>query len=204
MLALLPIVLLAIHPKSNSIPLSAFPFLIFIVTAFILIANIHKKIVVSKSVYIISLWLFFIVIFSLISALVNQTISLRAVVTSLKFLLFFQIFFFSYIVIQNTRYPNTEYAIIKILTILVALQVIIIAITLFNPQAFDIIWSAEKTRGVGQTLRSTGSMYNPNTFGLLMLNFYTILILYFPSNISRQIFLTLNDLRLLYFLNYIL
>lgn len=77
------------------------------------------------------------------------------------------------------------------------LQLVIFSVTFANPTVFDWIWSAEKTRGVGQILRLTGSMYNPNTLGLLILNLYAILMLLVSRTIKRSLFLSMVCLALI-------
>lgn len=52
--------------------------------------------------------------------------------------------------------------------IVLLIQLCISIIQLFEPDAFSLLWSSEKTWGLNQIVRVTGSMYNPNFFAYIV------------------------------------
>lgn len=52
--------------------------------------------------------------------------------------------------------------------IVITLQTILAMTQLFEPNAFDVLWSSMKTHGLGERVRVTGSMYNPNFFAFIV------------------------------------
>jgi len=69
-------------------------------------------------------------------------------------------------------------------------QIIISIPQILNIPVFDVIYSGEKTRGIGRIFRITGSIYNPNMFALLLTQ-AALLVLLFGERSRRYIWIIL-------------
>ena len=190
-IASFPFLLLVIFPKGGVISHNYFAPLVFLLSGILIAHNLTRACIRTPQNVIIILsqiWILSIIFFS--SILFNQTLSERAILSGLKFVFFGAIFLSAYVASVNISESSLASNLNLITISIVLLQLVIVGITLFYPSFFDPIWSSYKTRGIGQTLRSTGSMYNPNTFGLMIINLYTIIILLNRPCLKRQVIFT--------------
>jgi len=175
-IASLPFLLLVIFPKGGLISITYLVPLVFLISGLVISYKLTSNVTApTKMLFICSLFLICGIIF-FTSIFINQTFSERAILNGLKFLFFSAIFLSAYVVSVNISESSLVSSFKLIAIVVILLQLILVSITIFHPTFFDFMWSSDKTRGIGQTLRLTGSMYNPNTFGLMILNLYAVII----------------------------
>lgn len=190
-IASFPFLLLVIFPKGSVVSITSLVPLVFLLSGLLIAHKLTSTCIRTPQNVLIILsqfWILGIIFFA--SILFNQTLSERAILAGIKFLFFGIIFLSAYVASVNVSESSLASSLKLIAVSIILLQLAIVSITLFNPVFFDPIWSAQKTRGLGQTLRTTGSMYNPNTFGMMILNLYTVIILFSRPCFKGQVTLT--------------
>lgn len=83
---------------------------------------------------------------------------------------------FAYSCVSRTTPDRTVRNVANICKFLLVMQLFVAAVQLFYPTFFDLVWSADKTTGLGQILRLTGTMYNPNLFAFAIGVFSTFIV----------------------------
>lgn len=185
-LAVLPVSLFVFFPKGDLLSLQALVPILALMTSFFLLARYHRKSCLSDNAAVMFLFFFSITTLFLISVFFSE-ITARSIVASSKFIFFALIFFSAYTLSADIESYSLNDYVKKTALIILCLQGVIIVATLNNEAFFDFIWSADKT----WSARKTGSMFNPNTLGLMVLNLYALFMIVSPSPIRLKLFTSL-------------
>lgn len=182
-----PVLVYVLIPKNQLLSVQlAVPVIITLSLFVIAHYSIHRQSVPTKVLYILIIF-YFALFFSIITLLLNGFAGVRGFVQLLKFPFFASILLSAVLVAKSLSQQEALSVIRKLGFGILIIQTLVVFLTFFSPGFFDVVWSSEKTRGFGQTLRLTGTVYNPNTFGLLILNVYAVLALSAQKNFRRKI-----------------
>jgi hypothetical protein len=190
-LACIPLIIFIISPKGDGAQVYLAIFFILLTSLGIILNESLAGAKVSKNLLKILLFIIILTIFFYVSTILNKEFSIRGLLAPLKFMLFGCIFFSTYVIARKYPIDVMASSLQTIFFAILIFESILICVTVFNPQAFDLIWSSEKTRGAGETVRLPGTLYNPNTLGLVILNFYASIVILSPRILYKRILLTL-------------
>jgi hypothetical protein len=175
-LAVFPILIYVFFPKNQLFPFQAIAACIFLWSSFILADRLSRGKAIPKKIIFNLVVFYCLLLSSLITLFINDVSTLRSIVQISKIIMFALILSSVAILAKSLSQRQALLILGKTSLILLIFQTVIVLTTLFSPDLLGEIWSSEKTSGLGGILRLPGTVYNPNSFGLLILNMYATLV----------------------------
>jgi len=187
-LTVFPILIYVLAPKNQLFPLQATAAFISLCSSFTTAYCLSRGKALPKRMTFSFVIFYCLFLSILITLLVNdEFILLRGFIQIFKFVMFALIFSSTALLARSLSQKQALLVLGKASLILLVVQTVVVLITLFSPNLLDAVWSSGKTFGLGSLLRMTGTVYNPNSFGLLILNIYAALVLS-PTPIPKKHF----------------
>lgn len=157
-----------------------------------LILYMAKRIEVDRRIMFASSILILYTICISFSALFSELpLGFGVFVHIFKPLLFILILIFGYFVGVKNSLSNIYRGLLKTAYIVLTVQLIVGVTQLFGIHAFDIIYTSEKTRPLGQIVRIAGTLSNPNIFAWMVIQMAMIVFLFETKRIKKMLFITI-------------
>lgn len=191
--------LFILMPRPPIISAQYFTYPILGATCIFLILLMSSKIEIDRRVMLASTFFIFDAIgISLSSLFSGSELNLGIFVHILKPLLFLIILIFGYFIAYNSDIGNITVGLLKVAYIILIVQAIVGITQLFDIDLFHLIYSSEKTRPLGESVRIAGTMGNPNVFAWIVIQM-AIIVFIFEYNQFKKLIFVLISLILVFF-----
>ncbi|MED4407076.1 hypothetical protein P9214_14860, partial [Heyndrickxia coagulans] len=124
----------------------------------------------------------------------NITLGFGALIHIFKPLLFILCLIFGYFIGVSCKSDKIFRYLLKAAYIIILVQIVIGLAQLFGLHLFDIIYSPSKARSLGQIVRITGTLDNPNLFAWFVIQMTLIIYLFENNKIKKILFIIIGVL----------
>jgi len=134
-----------------------------------------------------------------LSILANSgTIELSAITQLFKPVFFALIFYFSYVASRGKNILTIKRSLLTLAYVVLFAQMVVGLSQLFGLSVFDILYSEDKVRPLGESVRIAGTLGNPNIFAWVVTQMVAVVILFEPAKLKKWAVIALG-LSLVFF-----